>query len=168
MDFEKLFEMGMDRKLPKLLTPPENTLSIGLGESGSKKHGHISLGLPDWEWPKNKIPAEDDSVGIIHCYHFMEHLTGEDAINLLNEVQRVLCVGGIFQFCIPYYNASMASQGLTHKSFWTEETFRVLMDNKYYDPSFGRYEWKLKQHYLVIAAIVERNTCIIGQLVKVD
>jgi hypothetical protein len=165
MDFESLFKLGLDRELPQLLEPPAGT-SIGLGESGSKRTSDICLGLPDWVWPRDNIPAKDDSVAIVHAYHFMEHITGEDAIGLLAEVERVLMPGGIFQFCIPYAKAEIAFQDLTHKSFWTESSFRMLMQNPYYDPSNRGQPWRLRQHYLVIAGIVERNLCLLGQLVK--
>ena len=163
MEFQELFYHGLDRRLPPLLVPKEG-LSVGLGESGSKRAGHLSLGLPDWRWPRDCIPAENGAVAIVHAYHFMEHLTGEEAIMMLYEVQRVLMQGGIFQFCIPWAKAEIADQDLTHKSKWTESSFRMLMNNPYYSPSEG--EWKLRQHFLVIAGIVERNICLLGQLVK--
>lgn len=166
MNFETLFKMSMDRDLPQLLDPPEG-LSIGLGESGKKLHGRdMSLGLPNWSWPEDPIPAEDGSVGIIHAYHFFEHLTGEQAIDMLFECQRVLKPGGILQFCMPWFKSEIASQDLTHKSFWTESTFRTLMNNPYYDPSASKKKWKMRQHYLVIAGIVERNVSLMGQLVR--
>lgn len=164
MDFETLFKMGMDRDLPQLLDPPEG-LSIGLGESGKKLHGRdMSLGLPDWSWPEEPIPAKDGSAGIIHAYHFFEHLTGEQSIDMLFECQRVLKPGGILQFCMPWAKAEIACQDLTHKSFWTESSFKNLF-NHYYDPTPGR-ALKFRQHYLVLSGIVERNIAVMGQLVR--
>lgn len=166
MDFETLFKMGMDRDLPQLLDPPEG-LSIGLGESGAKNHGRdLRLGLPDWSWPEDPIPADDGSAGIIHAYHFFEHLTGEQAIDMLFECQRVLKPGGILQFCMPWAKAELAFQDLTHKSFWTESSFKMLMRNPHYDPSADQKQWRLRQHYLVLAGVVERNIAVIGQLVR--
>lgn len=166
MNFETLFKQALDRDLNQLLDPIPG-LSIGLGESGIKKFGiDLSLGLPDWRWPRDKIPAADESVAIIYAYHFLEHLTGEEAIEMLWECQRVLKVGGILQFCMPWAKAEIASQDLTHKSFWTESSFRTLMNNPYYDPSADEKKWRLRQHYLVISGIVERNICLMGQLVK--
>jgi len=164
--FEHLFHMGMDRGLPELLSPAPG-LSIGLGESpdATKRHGRdLSLGLPDWEWPRDRIPVEDETVGIVHAYHFFEHLSGEDAIEMLFEIDRVLVMGGVLQFCIPWGKSELAIQDLTHKSLWSESSFRNLF-NTYYDPKLGR-ELRLRQHYLVIAGIVERNLALLGQLVK--
>lgn len=164
MDFETLFKMGMDRDLPELLDPPEG-LSIGLGESGAKNHGRdMSLGLPDWSWPEEPIPAKDGSAGIIHAYHFFEHLTGEQAIDMLFECQRVLKPGGVLQFCMPWAKTECALHDLTHKSWWCETSFKNLFNN-YYDPTPGRV-LKFRQHYLVLAGIVERNIAVMGQLVR--
>ena len=167
MTLEQLFTMGMDRS-PGLLLEPRVGLSIDLG-AGKKRFGSpgYNLQLPDWEWPRDPIPAGYGEAAIIHAYHFLEHLTGEDAIALFKEVERVLCVGGIFQFCIPYYNTQLASQDLTHKSYWTEDSFKILFKNKYYDPTAGKVEdWKLEVQYLLIAGVVERNLALVGQLVR--
>jgi hypothetical protein len=48
--------------------------------------------ITNWNFPKNPIPTTDGKVSMMHCYHFLEHLTGEDAILFLKEVQRVLSV----------------------------------------------------------------------------
>lgn len=170
MTFEHLFQIGMDREIGTLVRATGSGISIGLGEGGQtvKKSGHLSLGLPSWSFPRDRIPCSDGSVGIIHCYHFIEHLTGDDAIDLLMDVQRVLLVGGIFQYCIPLANTEMANHDLTHKSYWTESTFQNLMENKWYDPSGCGYEWKLRRQYQVIAGIVERNLALLGQLVRMS
>lgn len=168
VDVQTLFFIGMDRDLPDLLTPPEG-LSIGLGESGTKAVGtDANLGLPDWHWPHDPIPVPDGSVAIFHAYHFLEHLTGEEAIKLLKEVERKLVLGGILQFCIPYYSSNMAAQDLTHKSMWTEDTFKTLFRNNYYDPTAGGVVgWKLQVHFQAIMGVAERNMALVGQLVKV-
>lgn len=168
MQFQTLFSLGLDRELPKLLHPPQG-LSFDLGASGSKvAPGAVPLGLPDWSWPRDRIPCADGQAGIVHAYHFMEHLTGEEAIDMLWEVQRVLRVGGIFQFCIPWAKAEIAHQDLTHKSFWTESSFKMLMRNPYYDPSARDKLWQFREHFLLLGGIVERNICLMGQLVKTD
>lgn len=168
MNFEKLFGLSLSRNLPDLIDPPEG-LRISLGETGVKSYPtDLALGLPGWRWPQDPIPAEDGSAGIVHAYHFLEHLSGDDAIAMLIEVQRVLKVGGVFQFAVPWYGAELQAQDLTHKSSWSESSFRILMRNDYYDPSGGKQvRWLLKQHYLVIAGIVGRNLMVIGQLVKI-
>ena len=166
MDFQDLFKIGLDRSLPGLFEPRIG-LAFDLGASGSKVAlGAAPLGLPAWSFPRDPIPCGDGQASIIHAYHFMEHLSGEDAILLLKEVQRALMYGGIFQFCIPYAKAEIAFQDLTHKSFWAESSFRMLMNNPYYDPTAEDFRWELQVHFQVIAGIVERNLCLMGQLIK--
>lgn len=161
--FEGLFWLGMKRHLPPLLEAPAG-LSIGVGESGLYTNGDISFGSPSWKWPRDKLPCGDNTVALMHCYHFLEHLSGEDVISFLKESQRVLMVGGVLQFCVPYYSSEMAHHDFTHKTFWTESSFQNLMNNTYYDMDGAGFEWKLRVHYQVIAAIVERNLALLGQL----
>lgn len=164
MDFEQLMNLSLKRSLPKLLEVVDEAPTIGLGESGVFRNGKIALGLPEWSWPRDPIPALDESIALIHAYHFFEHLTGEDAITMLAECQRVLVPGGILQFGIPLAGTELASQDLTHKSFWTESSWRMLLSNGHYSPSM--ISWQMSVHYQVIAGVVSRNLMLLGQLVK--
>lgn len=162
-DLQELFWFGMMREIPPLLPPPAG-LVFDIGASGLKKApGAVALGLPEWCWPRDAIPAGAETVGVVHCYHFLEHLSGEDAIAMLREFERVLVPGGVVNFCIPYYNSNLAAHDLTHKSSWCEDSFTNLFKNSYYDPAGS---WRLKQHFCVIMGIVERNIVLVGQLVK--
>lgn len=163
MLIQELFMLGMKRSMPELLSFEGPAYDIG---SSGRCHapGAIAFGLPGWQWPRDLIPAEPNSVATLHCYHFLEHLSGEDAISFLREAERVMIPSkSVLNFCIPYYSAPLAAQDLTHKSFWTEESFRTLFDNHYYDMAG---EWRLSVHFIMIAGIVQRNLSLIGQLVK--
>lgn len=166
MSFENLMALGMKRNLPELLTKPDGKFEIAVGETGEYQSCDQTHGFPDWWWPDDGLPYSDGEVGLIHCYHFMEHLSGNDAIRFLLEVQRVLCSGGIFQFCIPLAGTEISFQDLTHRSFWTGDSFKILFNNGYYNPTEGGITWSLKTHYLVIAGVTQRNLSILGQLVK--
>ena len=97
MDIRQLMMRSLKRDPGQLRESPEGHI-VALGESGNDKTMDATcLGLPDWCWPRDRIPFGDNTVGIVHAYHFMEHLTGEEAINMLKEIQRVLVPGGIFQ-----------------------------------------------------------------------
>lgn len=164
LTIQQLFKQGMSRDIPELLEPDDLRNGYDLGASGSKVMlGCDPLGLPDWSFPRDPIPADDGTADVIHAYHFLEHLTGEDAIKLLREAERVLVVGGVMNICVPYYNSSMQAQDLTHKSVWCETTFQTLFDNKYYDPAG---QWRLRVHTQFIMGIVERNLALFVQLVK--
>ena len=162
---QTLFHIAMDRTLPDLLEPPEGGRPLDLGASGVKQVAE-AYGLPEWSFPRDPIPAGDGTVAMIHAYHFLEHLTGEDAIALLKDAQRVLMPGGVFQFCMPYYNSCMQAHDLTHKSFWCEDSFKILFKNPYYDLSAGEVQWEFDIHCVFIMGIVERNMAVMGQLVK--
>lgn len=161
--FQDLFLFSMKRPLNNILSAAPGP-SFDLGSSGRYKvPGATALGLPDWNFPRDNIPAKDNTVAMVHCYHFLEHLSGEDAISLLREIERVLIKGGIMNFCMPYYNSNLMAQDLTHKSFWNENSFANLFENQFYDLAGI---WRLKVHFQIIAGIVERNLSLIGQLVK--
>lgn len=164
MKVQDLFELGMKRELPDLLAfdGPE----FDIGSSGKHKvEGAISLGYPDWFWPIDKIPAANSTVATIHCYHFLEHLSGVDAIAFLREAERVMIPGAsVLNFVVPYFSSPLQAQDLTHKSVWCEDTFKTLFNNPYYDPA-GK--WKLALHFQMIAGIVNRNLALMGQIVRV-
>ena len=166
MQHRSLAKLALDRDIGGL-EKPKPGITIGIGESGTKKSSEdITLGLPSWEFPKNPIPTRDSEVSMVHCYHFLEHLTGEDAILFLKEVQRVLMYGGIFQYGVPYYTSELAYQDLTHKSFWTESSFKMLMNNPYYEPETTGFKWELQIQSQCIIGVVGRNLMLVGQLIK--
>jgi SAM-dependent methyltransferase len=166
MIFQDFFQDAMKRSLPDLLDPPPG-IAFDLGASGYyTMKGALALGLPIWSFPRDAIPAKDDSVAIIHAYHFMEHLSGDDAIKFLREAERVLIEGGILNYCVPYHKTGLQAQDLTHKSVWNEDVFENLFNNTHYDPAGDPREWLLKVHFQIIAGVVERNLALIGQLVK--
>jgi hypothetical protein len=165
MTFQELFRLGMKRHLPELLTCDGPAFDVG--SSGKYKvPGAVALGRPDWVHPRDKIPATDDSVGTIHAYHFLEHLTGDDVVTFMREVERVLIPErGVMNFSVPYFNTVLMAQNLDHKSLWCEETFRHLFHDDTYE-NFGR--WRLQVHFLVIVGIVNRNLALVGQIIKSD
>lgn len=165
MDIQKFFKLGLDRDIPPLLKNPRPNFSreIDLGASGTKKTLPEAIGAPDWFWPRDPLPAEEESVGLFHCFHFLEHLSGEDAIALLRAMERTLVPGGVISIVVPYYNSSMQAHDLTHKSQYNEGTFPNLFKNAYYDMAG---EWQLTLHTQFIMGIVERNLALFVQLTK--
>jgi SAM-dependent methyltransferase len=105
------------------------------------------------------------SVGGAVAFHFMEHLAKDDAIKMIQEVERVLAPGGVFNMVTPYWMSEMAYQDLDHKTFWTENTFRNLFNNPYYDGTMPR-NWKFKVQTCLIMGVVHRNLALVTQLVK--
>ena len=136
-------------------------LVLGIGETGkhqsSTAPGYRPLGLPEWSFPRDKIPFGDGTVSFIHCYHFMEHLEGSVIPGFLLEVQRVLVPGGIFQYGVPLAGTELSYQDLDHKSFWTTSSFKNLLDNVHYQASKGNI---LKILSTAIIGITERNLMV--------
>ena len=71
------------------------------------------------------LPFADDSVEEARAEHFIEHLTRDEAIAFLNDVWRVLKPGAMFHVVVPH-GLHPKAYVLTHRSFWTVETFRDL------------------------------------------
>lgn len=163
MNINELFRMGMDRDIP---TPYEfmDGIVFNLGAGGKTFGDAINLDLPEWDANRDKIPAEDGTVRGIHAYHFLEHV--KDPIKMLIEIQRVLAIGGVCNIVVPYYSSAIAHQDLAHLHTFTEDTWKILFRNPYYNAA-GKTRWLLQEHLNVIIGIAERNVVLLTQLVKV-
>jgi len=159
-NLQELFSIGMDRALPEFQYRIGRSINLGAG----KKFIEIakSYDLPVWDADKQVIPEMDNSVAVIHMYHFLEHVA--DPINLLRDCQRVLIKGGICNIVVPYYNSQLAAQDLDHKHQFTEGTWKNLFENPYYDKN-GNWQFKVKLN--IIMGLVERNLSLFTQLVKI-
>lgn len=71
--------------------------------------------LPD------RLPLEDNSVGVIRAVDFLEHV--DDKIALINELYRVLAPGGILLSFTPSTDGRGAFQDPTHTAFYNENSF---------------------------------------------
>ena len=65
-------------------------------------------------------PWDDNAVDELHCSHFIEHLTGEEQIHLMNEAHRVLKPGGKLTIITPWWNSVRYHQDPTHKKAFTD------------------------------------------------
>lgn len=176
MEIDKVIELGLKRELPALYPAPFKrggiVLNIGAGASHiedtialDKSERYLRPGDVLWDADKKEpIPFVDGSVDAIHMHHFLEHAS--DPLWVLAECQRVLRVSGIVQITVPYYRSQLAFQDLTHKTFWTEETYRNTFSNPYYDTTKGYVPWRFEVGFNLIAGIVERNLCLFTQLVR--
>jgi len=168
MSFQQLFKLGMKRNIPELLTFPGPAINLGSSPTDVFQiPGIMALGRPDWVWPDNKtIPAGSNSIATIHCYHFFEHHTFEHFILLLRECERVMIPGSsVLNFCMPYAGSGLDRECLEHRIHFTEETFDNLFNVSRRKANIDG-DWTLRVHFIIIAGIVERNRCIIGQLVR--
>jgi ubiquinone/menaquinone biosynthesis C-methylase UbiE len=163
-DVQQFFAVGMKRTLPQLPQPPDgHQLDLGCGKNPVP--GAFGLDYPLWDGSKDPIPRPDDSVAAVYAMHFLEHLTGEQAIKMLREIERVLKPGGVLYICVPHRMAALAYEDLDHKSYWSEETLRVLFRNDYYTKHRNR-PWRLDVVFNMIGGVNERNIAVFMALVK--
>jgi SAM-dependent methyltransferase len=161
---QELFRIGMKRPLPDLpVAPAGECLDLGCGKNPVPDAA--GLDWPLWKGDRDPIPRPDDSIAAVYAMHFLEHLTGEQAINCLREIERVLVPGGLLYVVVPHRISSLAYEDLDHKSFWTEETWRVLFRNDYYDKHRGQ-PWQFRVAFNMIAGVAERNLAVMSVLVK--
>ena len=166
MDIHKWFEIGMKRTINPIIPPGTGGMfKINLGTGKYPLGCDLELDLPNWDATKQAIPAKDGSVSTIFANHFFEHLTGDQAIVVLRECERVLHHGGQLNVVVPYYRSQLQFECLDHKSYWNEATWGNIIKNSGYD-LFG--DWTLKVNVCFIMGVVERNIAMFTQLVKDD
>lgn len=164
-DWITLFEAGMDRRISKLY-PPLPGIRINLGAGRKMIEDTDPLDAEHRWWAGDPMPYQDESVSVIFAFHFFEHLTKNEIISVLRECQRVLKVGGVIYTVIPHWSAELAHQDIDHKSFWTEQSWRTLFLNPYYDGTVPR-DWNLQEVQTLIMGLVQRNLVIVSQLIRV-
>lgn len=84
------------------------------------------------------IPWGDDMFEYVSAYQFIEHMPRViyapnhrlPFVQLMNEIYRVLKVGGIFLSVTPAYPHNAAFQDPTHVNIITEETFPNYFDDR--------------------------------------
>jgi SAM-dependent methyltransferase len=84
------------------------------------------------------IPFENDAFDFVSAFDFIEHIPRlvylpqrrNSFVELMNEIWRVLKVGGLFFSGTPAYPHAAAFRDPTHVNIITEETFPFYFDNK--------------------------------------
>ena len=64
------------------------------------------------------LPFQDGSFEFVYMDNVLEHFSSEDAVFLINEVDRVLVEGGEAEIIVPHAHSQGAFQDPTHRSFW--------------------------------------------------
>jgi ubiquinone/menaquinone biosynthesis C-methylase UbiE len=160
---QDLFYVGMSRLIPDLLAK-DGGLQVNVGAGTYKTLLNAEpIDYPKWDARIDQLPYEDDSVDVIHCYHFLEHM--EDPAKTLLDFQRVLKVGGYANIVVPYYNSHLQAKCLDHKSMFNESTWDNLFNQYSYNNLSGT--WRLKVHTTFIMGVEEKNLALLTQLVKI-
>jgi len=126
--------------------------NLGSGERWQEvhdKHGFEGIDIVNFgqkyvlDLRKDKLPVYGNSVMRIRMSHFLEHMTYDEAIKILNECWRVLHKDdGLCHIIVPSEVSSRAYL-LTHRSFYSEDTFRRLATEPY--TTYGIRNWKCLQ-----------------------
>jgi len=166
MNLIETFAFGIDREIVEFKQPcPESCAAVNLGAGRKMIEGAYPLDAERGWLAGQAFPYEIAEVEMIHAYHFFEHLTKDEIIHVLKECQRVLVKGGLINILVPHWSSEAAHQDLDHKSFWSESTWRNLLQNPYYSGTMGR-DWSLRERSTVLIGVVQRNLCVLTQLEK--
>lgn len=158
-----MFEQGADRDVCDIVPFDRDYPALNLGAGKKGIGGTIPLDWPKWDAEEDEIPWPNESIGGIVAYHFLEHL--KDPRPVLRECSRVLIPGAPLNIVVPHYLGTIAFQDLDHKTYWTSETFRTLLDNPYYDKDHDGFSFRLGAN--LIMGLSERNLMLVSQLIKV-
>jgi hypothetical protein len=165
MTIQDLFRVGMDREIPAVVDYNKlDGIKLNLGAGNKVIPGTVGLDLPEWDGDTDPIPYPDGAVAVIHAYHFLEHLV--NPVKMLTECQRVLRPWGVMNIVVPYYTSQMMAHDLTHKHAFCEETWKTTFRNPYYTQAGSPEKWKWEIRLNVIIGIVERNLCLMTQLIR--
>lgn len=157
----ELFNLGMLRNYPDII-PDVYGIVLNLGPGEKHIDGAIELDWPEWDAETMPIPFADNSVDMIHCYHFLEHIANTHFI--MKEIQRVLKPGGHINIVVPHYKAQIMAQDPDHKTAFCETTWNnVFSSHKRY--SKGKID-PMKIHMNMLIGDCEKNIVLITQLVK--
>lgn len=103
---------------------------LDLGCGTRKQEGHLGIdkiAFPGVDFVCNlgvdRLPFENNVIDEIYCSHFLEHLTAEQRIYLINEAHRVLKQGGFMTIIVPHWASCRAYGDPTHQwppigEFW--------------------------------------------------
>lgn len=167
-DLSDVFDVAMirERKGFIRLPDPGRNRCFDIGGGNKIINGYERLDWPGWI-ATMPIPADDGSVAAVFSAHALDHMTGEEVVYVLMEVDRVLAPGGTFTIVVPHYASQLSAECIEHKSRFGIKTWRNILANPAYSPHFNRqHEWGLSIGFNMIMGVEERNTVLVTQLIK--
>lgn len=156
---------GLDRSMPSWLPATMGdsrypVLHIGPGE----KHVPYTeeLDWPEYDADRDQIPRDTASVSAIIVTHVMEHLGNPRFF--LREAGRVLVDGGILNILVPHAQSTSYLQDLDHKTPYVVDTWKTLLDDRYYSKEKGGFPFEIGANFLF--GLSERNLSLVTQLIR--
>lgn len=166
-NFISLFNAGMDRNQPDFKPIGLSGAWLNLGAGEKQFTWATPLQLPEWNAESNHVPYANEALDGIIAFHFFEHITPARIPALLADCLRVLKPHGTLTICVPHRLGSMAFQDLDHKSFFTENTWRILMENDYYKTKWKQdHDAYFEIGFNLITGDSERTLALFTQFVK--
>jgi len=155
----------MDRQVGHFTSLREQGCILNLGAGYKHITGTTRMSL-ETGWSAPRLKNKNETVDGIFALHFFEHLERSKLLDTLRECERVLRPGAPLNVVVPWYGAQLAYQDLDHRTFWTVETWKNLLDNQYYDGSMPR-DWRFRENFSIIMGLNDRNLVVVSQLVKI-
>lgn len=106
---------------------------VDLGAAHGKPCGYIGVdiapGADVVHDIRQGLPFDDNSVGLVRAFDFLEHIP--DSVALMNDVWRVLVDGGWLLTLTPSSDGRGAFQDPTHCSYWNANSFWYYTNKTY-------------------------------------
>lgn len=124
---------------PKVAVPKpvKGPIRLNLGSGYRKMEGFVNIDNRKETNPDllcdvtTGLPYKDGEVLHVRAYDFLEHVPQEKAIALIEEIYRVLQVGGLLEHFTPSTDGRGAFQDLNHRSFWNFNSWLYFTDDAY-------------------------------------
>lgn len=114
------------------------TFKIDLGCGPNKKEGYIGIDKIDFKGVDfvcnlgiDRLPFENGVVDEIFCSHFLEHLTAEQRVHLINEAYRVMKPGACMTIIVPHWASCRSYGDPTHQWPPVSEFWFYYLDRKW-------------------------------------
>jgi predicted SAM-dependent methyltransferase len=109
---------------------------LNIGSGFSKIIGAINIDINSKSNPD--VIADLTNLPFITCYadrikahHVLEHICQSKVVEAMNELHRVLKIGGVLDIEIPSTDGRGAFQDPTHRSYWNYNSFLYYTDTLY-------------------------------------
>ncbi len=107
---------------------------LDLGCGGNKQPGAFGIDTQEFRGVdmvhnlEDGIPSENETFDVVLAQDFLEHIIPQKNIFVMEEIYRVLKIGGKLKFMVPTtdWGGMGAFQDPTHYSFWNQHKFKYF------------------------------------------
>jgi len=134
---EEQEEQQEEKEKVEVPKPVKGPIRLNLGSGYRKMEGFINIDnrketSPDLVCDITAgLPYKDGEVLHVRAYDFLEHIPQDKAIAVIEEIYRVLQVGGLLEHFTPSTDGRGAFQDLNHRSFWNFNSWLYFTDDAY-------------------------------------